>query len=93
MKNPRSVDNTVDTVDNPLWITHTVFVNTDYAFVSFTHGKPLIFRNNLQDALQIKIVVTLWYDEIDIERRWYLEICSLLTRAVKAGVYARFWVY
>lgn len=30
-QNPNSVDNTVDNVDNPLWITHTVFVNTETA--------------------------------------------------------------
>ena len=30
-KNPHSVDNTVDNVDNPLWISHTVFVNSGYA--------------------------------------------------------------
>ena len=52
-KNPRSVDNTVDSVDKPLWITHTVFVNKLYAFVPFTHGKLLILRFFLQDALQL----------------------------------------
>ncbi|MPN53470.1 hypothetical protein SDC9_201134 [bioreactor metagenome] len=52
MKNPRSVDNTVDNVDKCLWITHTVFVNTLYAFVPFTHGKPLVFADFLQDPLQ-----------------------------------------
>ena len=29
--NPHSVDNTVDNVDNTLWITHTVFVNKWHA--------------------------------------------------------------
>ena len=40
-KNPHSVDNTVDNVDNPLWISHTVFVNSGYAWMAFTHGKPV----------------------------------------------------
>ena len=39
--NPHSVDNTVDNVDNPLWISHTVFVNSGYAWMAFTHGKPV----------------------------------------------------
>ena len=30
-KKSHSVDNTVDNVDNPVWITHTVFVNKGYA--------------------------------------------------------------
>ena len=29
--NPHFVDNTVDNVDNPVWITHTVFVNKWHA--------------------------------------------------------------
>ena len=51
-KNPRSVDNTVDSVDKPLWITHTVFVNKGYARMPLTHGKPGCWPIFLQDALQ-----------------------------------------
>ena len=52
-KNPRSVDNTVDSVDKPLWITHTVFVNKGYARLPLTHGKLDFLIVFLQDALQI----------------------------------------
>ena len=53
-KNPRSVDNMVDNVDNPLWITHTVFVNKVYAFGSLTHGKLRLIPFFLQDTLQLR---------------------------------------
>ena len=43
----------VDNVDNPLWITHTVFVNKVYAFGAFTHGKLLSIPVFLQDTLQL----------------------------------------
>ena len=50
--NPHSVDNTVDNVDNTLWITHTVFVNKWHAWLPFTHGNPRFFVDFLQDGLQ-----------------------------------------
>ena len=50
-KKPRFVDNMVDNVDKPWWITHAAFVNNVAAFPVFTHGKRVFLRPFLQEFL------------------------------------------
>ena len=53
----RFVDNMVDNVDKPMWITHAGFVNNIGIRAYFTHGKPYFFFRFLQVFLLIECAV------------------------------------
>ena len=50
-KTPQYVDNMVDNVDNPLWISLTVFVHTCVGGCVLTCGKSLFREADLQEIL------------------------------------------
>ena len=50
-KTPQYVDNMVDNVDKPLWISHTVFVHTGSAVPVLTCGKRRFLNVVLQEFL------------------------------------------
>lgn len=50
-KTPQYVDNMVDNVDKPLWISLTVFVHTCVDGQVLTRGKRLFFNVVLQEIL------------------------------------------
>jgi len=50
-KTPQYVDNMVDNVDNPLWISLTVFVHTCVGGLVLTRGKSLFSEVDLQEIL------------------------------------------
>ena len=50
-KTPQYVDNMVDNVDNPLWISLTVFVHTRVGGCVLTCGKSLFREADLQEIL------------------------------------------
>lgn len=50
-KTPQYVDNMVDNVDKPLWISLTVFVHTCVGGWVLTRGKRLFLKADLQEIL------------------------------------------